>query len=260
MPAIKFHARKKFHLLQSKTRNWESNPEHLEHYRIIFVMSGEGNFILNNQMRGYSRQGIILLKPGQRLLFQEDRETEVFMIAFDSCLAENFQGKKALTPNFADTYKQAENLCTNNRLTQGRPLQSEHDGQTIAYLIQQMSFEVMQRSASYIKLIQGSVELFVTVLARNNFESKKTEEKISQQTLADAIIEYLRNELHLNKNIRIPELLLRFNISEEGANLCIMNQTGMSLRNFIFKYKADLFKSRLLKVDVLELSPYLRPR
>ncbi|TLV03851.1 AraC family ligand binding domain-containing protein [Dyadobacter luticola] len=259
MSTIQFNARKKFHLLQAKTRNWETKPEHLEHYRIIFVMSGEGNFILADQIRNYARHGIIFLKPGQRVIFQEDRETEVFMIAFDTYLAEDFQRKKAYTPDFADTYKQAENLCNAPRLIQGKALQNEHDEQMINYLISQMSFEVIQRSVSHVKLIQGSVDLFVTILARNNFASKKIDEKASQQTVADGMIEYLRQELHQNKSIRIPELLMRFNISEEAANLCIMNKTGMSLRNFIFKYKADLFKSRMLKIDVLELSPYLRP-
>jgi hypothetical protein len=258
MPAIKFHARRKFYLLQSKTRNWETCPHHLEHYRTIFIMSGEGSFILHNQMRSYFRHGMIFLKPGETILFQEDLETEVFMIAFDTSMADDFQAKKTLTPDFADTYRQIETLCNNNHLSQGQPLQNEHDGQTVSYLISQISYEVIQRPVSYVKLIQGSVELFVTILARNNVDGKKTAEKSPRQNLTDAMIQYLRNELDQNKTVRVPELLLRFNISEEAANLCMINQTGMSLRNFIIKYKSDLFKSRMLKVDVLDLSPYLQ--
>lgn len=258
MSSIKFSVRKKFHLFQSRTRVWETNPTQLDHYRIIFILSGEGQFILNGTMCSYSRNGILFLKPGQQPVFQEDKDTEIFVIAFDTYLEDDFQKKKKLSPDFADTYKLAENLCNGIRLSQGQSITNDRDSQTVNYLISQIAFEVTQRPASHVKLIRGSIEMIVTILARNNFESKKTEEKTSRQVLTEHMIEYLRNELHQNKSIRVPEFLFRFNVSEEVANLCILNQTGMSLRNFIFKYKSDLFKSRMLKVDVMELSPYLR--
>lgn len=260
MSPIQFNAHKKYHLVQCKTRIWESGRELSSHYRILFITSGEGQFSLDGRLYDYARQGIIFLRPHQHPIFQEDPDSELFMIAFDTWLAEDFQQKKAFSPDFADTYKQAEHICDSVRLTQGRPLQHERDAQTIVYLINQILFEVTQQPTSHNKLIRGSIDLIVTILARNNFESKKVEEKANRQHLAGMIIEYLRNELHANRNIRVPELLMHFSISEEVANLCVMNQTGMSLRNFIFKYKADLFKSRMLKVDVMELSTYLHPK
>jgi hypothetical protein len=257
---IQFNAHKKYHLLQSKTKVWETHNELTPHYRMIFIRSGEGKFSLEGKLYDYVKQGVILLRPGQHPIFQEDDNAEIFVIAFDTWLADDFLQKKEFSPDFADTYKQAENLCNSIRLSQGRPLQNERDAQTVVYLINQILFEVTQQPTSHNKLIRGSIDLIVIILARNNFESKKIEEKTSQQHLADGIIGYLRNQLHENKNIRIPELLMHFNISEEVANLCVLNQTGMSLRNFIFKYKADLFKSRMLKVDIMELSPYLHPK
>ena len=257
MSAIRFSSHKKFHLLQCKTRVWESWPELLSHYRIIFIMSGEGRFILDRKIETYSPKGIIFLKPDQHPVFQDDKDTEVFVIAFDTYLSDEFQEKKAFSPDFADTYKQLENLCNKLRLHQGRPLTNERECETISFLVNEISFEITQRPASHVKMVKGSIDLIVTILARNNFETKKSEERNVQQTLADSIIEHLRNQLDQNKSIRVQELLLHFNISEEVANLCVLNQTGMSLRNFIFKYKSDLFKSRLLKVDVREFSPYL---
>lgn len=260
MNTIQFNAHKKFHLLLSKTKVWETHNELTPHYRMIFIRAGEGKFSLEGKLYDYVKQGIILLKPGQHPIFQEDDDAEIFLIAFDTWLAADFLQKKEFSPDFADTYKQAENLCNSIRLTQGRPLQNERDAQTVVYLVNQILFEVTQQPTSHNKLIRGSIDLIVTILGRNNFESKTIEEKAGRQHLADGIIEYLRNELHENKNIRIPELLIRFNISEEVANLCVLNHTGMSLRNFIFKYKADLFKSRMLRVDIMELSPYLHPK
>jgi hypothetical protein len=257
MSSIKLSVRRKFHLFQSRTKVWETSPSQLDHYRIIFILSGEGQFILNGSIHSYSRNGIIFLKPGQQPVFQEDNGTEIFVISFDTYLQDDFQKKKALNPDFADTYKMAENLCNGLRISQGQSITNERDIQTVNALINQITFEVAQRPSSYVKLIRGSIEMIVTILARNNFESKKAEEKTSRQVLTDRMIEYLRNELHQNKSIRVPEFLLRFNVSEDVANICILNQTGMSLRNFIFKYKSDLFKSRMLKVDVIELSPYL---
>lgn len=259
MSTIQFNAHKKYHLVQCKTRVWESGRELSEHYRIIFIRSGEGQFSLDGKLQAYTKHGVIFLRPEQHPIFQEDPDTEIFMIAFDTWLAEDFQQKKAFSPDFADTYKQAEHICESVRLTQGQPLKHERDAQTIVYLINQILFEVTQQPTSHNKLIRGSIDLIVTVLARNNFETKKVEEDTSAQNLAGAIVDYLRNQLHDNKNVRVPELLMHFNISEDVANLCVMNRTGMSLRNFIFKYKADLFKSRMLKVDVMEISTYLRP-
>lgn len=256
MAAIKFSAHKKFHLLRTKTKNWETSQEQLLHYRLVFVLSGEGKFILKGEMHSYFPQGVIFLEPEEQPIFQEDKGTEVFVISFDTYLAEDFQKKKAFNPDFADTYKQVENVCKDVRILQGRSVQNERDARTIAYLIDQILFELAEQPASYFKLIKSSIELVVTILARNNFETKKTVQKVYEQTPAELLVEYLKNELHQNKSIRVSDLLLRFNISEEVANLYTFNQTGISLRNFIFKYKSDLFKSRLLKVNVSEFSQY----
>ncbi|WP_353721156.1 hypothetical protein [Dyadobacter sp. 676] len=257
MPVIQFNAHKKYHVLQSKTRVWETHNELTPHYRMIFIRSGEGHFSLDGKLYDYTPHGVIMLRPGQHPIFQEDGSAEIFLIAFDTWLSDDFLKKKEFSPDFADIYKQAEHLCEGVRLTQGKPLQNERDAQTITYLINQILFEITQQPTSHNKLIRGSIDLIVTILARNNFESRKIEETAGRQNLAESIIRYLREELHQNKNIRVPELLMRFNISEEVANICVLNQTGMSLRNFIFKYKADLFKSRMLKVDISELTSYL---
>ncbi|MGN7887663.1 hypothetical protein ACN9ML_30305 [Dyadobacter endophyticus] len=244
-------------MLQSKTRVWETHNDLTPHYRIIFIRNGEGHFSLDGKLYEYAEQGIILLGPGHHPIFQEDVSAEIFILAFDTWLSDDFLQKKEFSPDFADIYKQAEHLCSSVRLTQGKPVQNERDAQTISYLINQILFEVTQQPTSHNKLIRGSIDLIVTILARNNFECKKVDEKASRQNLAEAIIGYLRDELHQNKSIRVPELLMRFNISEDVANLCVLNITGMSLRNFIFKYKADLFKSRMLKVDISEITSYL---
>ncbi|MBE9464457.1 hypothetical protein ACFP1I_05280 [Dyadobacter subterraneus] len=257
MPAIKFNAHKKFHLLQSKTRIWESCNEQLEHYRIIFILSGQGKFILDGEICCYFQKGIIFLRPGQQPIFQEDKETEIFVIAFDTYLAEDFQKKKLFSPDFADTYKQAENLCNNFVLIQGRPIPNEREGKTITYMIVQILFELGQQPASHLKMIKGCIEMIVTVLARNNYRSQPAENQHKESELTESIIEYIKGELLQKKTIRIPNLLLMFNISEEVLNLYIMNRTGMSLRNFIFKFKADLFKAQMLKVDIGELVGYL---
>ncbi len=256
MPTIKFNALKKFHLLQSKTRNWESSSEQLEHYRIIFILSGQGKFILDGEICCYFPKGIIFLQPGQQPIFQENKETEIFVIAFDTYLAEDFQKKKLFSPDFADTYKQAENLCNSFVLIQGRPIPNEQDGKTITYMIVQMLFELGQQPASHLKMIKGCIEMIVTILARNNYRSQPADE-YTETELTESIIEYIKGELLQKKTIRIPNLLLMFNTSEEILNLYIMNRTGMSLRNFIFKFKADLFKAQMLKVDVGELVGYL---
>ncbi|SKB51778.1 hypothetical protein [Dyadobacter psychrophilus] len=253
MSPVKFTVRKRFHLLQCKTRRLDSGQEHLAHYRLIFVLAGEGKFILNREIHSYVSGGVIFLEPDQQPTFQEDKGTEILMIAFDTHLAHDFQQKKAYSPDFADTYKQVENLCKNIRLSQGMRVKNDRDAQTVSYLVGQISFELSQQSPSFIKLIKSSIDLIVTILVRNNFESKKADEPL-QQNLTESMIGYLKSQMQQNKSVRIGELLIKFNVSEEAANLCMLNHTGMSLRNFIFKYKADLFKSRMLKMDVSDFS------
>ncbi|MCF2489163.1 hypothetical protein [Dyadobacter sp. CY347] len=248
MSSIKFTVRKQFHLLLCKTRNWEASYEFASHYRLVFVTGGDGQFILNYEMHNYCQGGVILLKPDEMPVFQEDISTEVLVIAFNSParadVAENHMSE------FAETYKQVENIFKNLRVRQGKPVSNERDADTIRYLVEQITFELTQQQALFLKLIKGSVALIVNTLARNNFEFRKAEEPEAQLKLSEALVEHLKNELRNGKTIRVPELLMKFNISEEAANLCMLNSTGMSLRNFIFKYKTDLFKSRTLKMDV----------
>jgi len=257
MPPIQFNAHKRYHLLKSTTRLWESCGEQRKDYRLIFILSGKGKFILDGQIHAYQPKGIIFLQIEQQLLFQQDKETEIFVIAFDTYLADDFQKKKQFSPDFADTYKQAEHLCTALQLTQGQPVSNQKDSQTVSFMISQILFELGQQPASHLKMIRGCIELIVTVLARNNFKHSKIHSKPLENDLTDAIVEHLKEELLQNRTIRIPNVLLKFNISEDVANLCVLNRTGMSLRNFIFKYKADLFKARMLKRDVMEFASYL---
>ena len=254
MLPVKYSARKKFHVLQCKMHTLDVDQENLAHYRLIFILFGEGKFILNSEIYSYACEGVIFLHPGQQVKFQEDRGTEVLMIAFDTHMAENFQQKKAFSPDFADTYKLFENLCKDIRLVQGMPLNNVRDAQTISYMAKQISFELAEQPTSFAKFIKSTIDLIVTILARNNFEGTKANMQFFKPNLTESMVRYLEVQLQQNKNIRINELLVNFNISEEAANLCMLNYTGLSLRNFIFKYKADLFKSRMLKIDISELS------
>jgi len=258
MTAIRFSAHKRFHLLKTKTRVWEPGIELIEHHRIIIILSGQGKFILDGSIYTYTPNGTVVLKARQKPVFQEDKETEVFVIAFDTHLAEDFQRKKLFSPDFADIYKQAENLCNTVRLTQGKPIANKQDEKTVTFLISQLLFEIGQQPVAHLRVVKDCISMLVTVITRNNFESKKAEDSHCQDPLTESILNYLENELRSGKTVRIAHLLLMLNISEEVANLCIINRTGMSLRNFIFQYKADLFKARMLKVDVADIAPYIQ--
>ena len=257
MPPIQFNAHKRYHLLKSTTRLWESRSDQHKDYRIIFILTGKGKFILDGRIHAYQPKGVIFLKIKQQLIFQEDKETEIFVITFDTHLAEDFQKKKQFSPDFADTYKQAEHICSASQLIQGQPIPNQKDSKTISFMIDQILFELSQQPASHLKMIRSCIEMIVTVLTRNNFKHSKMQDKPLENDLTEAIIEHLKDELLQNRTIRIPGVLLKFNISEDVANLCVLNRTGMSLRNFIFKYKADLFKARMLKRDIMELASYL---
>jgi hypothetical protein len=248
MSSIKFSVRNQFHLLFCKTRNWETSFEFASYYRLVFVIAGDGRFILNHQLHSYCQGGIILLKRNEIPVFQEDMATEVLMIAFDS--PKRSSGGSRHVAEFAETYKQMENIFENLRIRQGKQVCNERDAETVRFLARQITFELAQQQASFLKLIKGSIALIVNTLTRNNFEFGKAEEPDAQQKLSDELVEHLKAELESRKTIRVAELLMKFNISEEAANLCMLNSTGMSLRNFIFKYKTDLFKSRTLKMKI----------
>ncbi|GGC15104.1 hypothetical protein GCM10011325_47410 [Dyadobacter sediminis] len=174
--------------------------------------------------------------------------TEVLVIAFDSLVCADREQKHVA--EFVETYKQVENIFRNLCVRQGKLVSNERDADTIRYLVEQITFELTQQQASFLKLIKGSISLIVNILVRNNFDFHKVEEPEGQQKLSEALVEHLKHELENRKTIRVTELLMKFNISEETANLYMLNKTGMSLRNFIFKFKTDLFKSRALKFDV----------
>jgi hypothetical protein len=252
MSGISLRINKEYSILQIKTKTWETTPADLEKYRLIFILTGNGHFVLDRNMFPYKQNGFIGLKPGERCIFQEDPETEILQISFDKPQDAASQQKKVIMSRFPETYKKAEKLCNNLLLSPGQNLRHERDDETIRFLIQQISFEMAQKATSHIKMITGSIEMILTILTRNNFPIRKTKDKESEQTLADSIVAYLCQELQQKKNIRIAELLDRFGVSEELANLCVLNKTGMSLRSFIVKSKTDLFKSRMTKMDLTQ--------
>jgi len=260
MPAVKFSAHKRFHIIKSTTRLWDTSTELIQHLRFLYILSGEGHFSLDGKIYSYCPKGIILLRVGQKPVFQQDNETAVLVIAFDTFLSEDFLKKKSFSPDFADTYKQAEHLCEMPLLTLGLPVPNKQDRVAIANLTGILLGEIQQKPAHHIKLIRSCIEMIVTLLGRNNIRYLEKEQNPHEDTLAEMIIEHLTGELLLNKPVKIPDLLIKFNSSEDVVNICIQNRTGMSLKKLILRYKTDLFKSRMLKMDIITLTPYLQHR
>jgi AraC-like DNA-binding protein len=260
MPEFKFNAHKRFHIVRSNTHAWEPSQELTQHNRFLFILSGEGILNLDGQRYAYLPQGVILLKPDQRPVLQENTLTELFVIAFDTFLAEDFQQKKSLYPDFADIYKQAEHICEEAVLEQGKQIPVQKDVAAIDNLISLMSEELMQRRDHHYKIVRNCIEMVVNILMRNNIRCHKHGQSDKEDELCNQLIQYITSEILNNRTVKISDLQIHFNVSEDVINICLLNRTGMSFKKFIRKYQLDLFKSKMLKTDLSFLAPYLQPQ
>lgn len=256
MPQFKYTANKRFYIVRSKTHIWEPSAEHIEHTRFLFILSGSGVFNLDGKRYSYMPQGVILLKPGQRPTFQENDKTELFIIAFDTRMAEDFQKKKALYPDFADIYKQAERICECAVLQQGKPIPVANDQNTIDYLISLMSHELMQRRDHHYKIVRTCIEMMVTIVNRNNILYQEENQPDQEEDFTELLLKYITDEVLENRTVKISDVQIKLGVSEDVINISLLNRTGMSFRKFIRKVKIDLFRAKMLNADLTSTTLY----
>ena len=217
--------------------------------RLIIMLEGNGKAIVDKVPYGYQKDSIFILRERQNISFQTLGKTKMFTI-ISGLSSKSPSKEKPYVTTFSTMFGQIESLVSNKSFVQGKVLERSIDRESANQIIKLITHEMQNRPDSYKEIIRNSVFTLVHMLDRNIQYVRKYIPARQFHPETDRILEYIKRQLQLNNKFDIQEVASSFNLSEECINENLIAKTGFTFKKFIVKYRTDLFKSRLLKMDV----------
>jgi AraC family L-rhamnose operon regulatory protein RhaS len=241
----------KFNLVVCDSREWEKVQSQYDFFKIAFVLEGKGTLVLKGDVYTYEKDSFFLIGPGVNHSFSSKEKTRLFVITVSLLASGKTKRKPTNISPYYDLLKQVETIFSHRNFTQGKVIENATDRKFTSQLIEQIAFEMQHRPDSYKAVIKSSVFLLVHVVTRN-IEDAGLDEKNDYKWEVDQIIQYIKEHIHDNQKLKIEVISNKFGLSPDCINENLRVLTGSSLKKYILNYKTDLFKSRLLHIDVNE--------
>lgn len=217
--------------------------------RVILILEGYGKAMLDKIPYSYQKDSIFILRAQQNISFQMFERTKMFTI-ISGLSPKSALKEKPYVTTFSTMFSQIESLVSNKSFVQGKIIERSIDRESASQIIKLITHEMQNRPASYKEIIRNSVFTLIHMLDRNIQYVRKHIPVRQFHPETDRIMEYIKRQLKLNNKFDIQEVASSFNVSEECVNESLIAKTGFTFKKFIVKYRTDLFKSRLLKMDV----------
>lgn len=217
--------------------------------RVIVILEGNGKAMLDKVPYSYQKDSIFILRERQNISFQTLGRTKMFTI-ISGLSPKSISKEKPYVTTFSTMFGQIESLVSNKSFVQGKILERSIDRESASQIIKLITHEMQNRPDSYKEIIRNSVFTLIHMLDRNIQYVRKYIPVRQFHPETDRILEYIKRQLQLNNKFDIQEVASSFNLSEECINESLIAKTGFTFKKFIVKYRTDLFKSRLLKMDV----------
>ena len=227
----------------------ESLCTYRDRLRVIVILEGSGKATINDAPYSYQKDSIFILRPHQNISLQTFGKTKIFSI-ISGLSQKSATREKPYVTTFATMFGQIESLVSNKLFVQGKIMERSIDRESANQIIKLITHEMQHRPDSYKEIIRNSVFTLIHMLDRNIQYVRKYIPVRQFHPETDRILEYIKRQLQLNHKFDIQEVASSFNISEECVNESLVARTGFTFKKFIIKYRTDLFKSRLLKMDV----------
>lgn len=234
-----------FELYVSDMECWEQRPLVYHFFEIVQILEGEGDRITNMNTFPYHKGSIFLFTPRDCRGFDIRTPTRFCSIRF----SEAFLGK-CKTPQdkerIAQWLKQLEHIFFHHNRFQELLVKQPGDCQMIKMLMENMVSEYEQRQPYREENLQHFVTLLLNILARNVADSATggNGEQLSEP-LIDRILLHIRQHIANPEQLRVEQLAVLFNLSENYVGEYFRKFTGESLQHYITHYRMKLVQQRL---------------
>lgn len=238
-----------FDIIVCDTEEWHAHAARFDFFKIIYILEGKGVVAFDDETCDYQKDSWLLLPPGASNQFEPSRKTNIFAVILDSERATSTKRLSANNSGFSKLLRQIETFFLNINFKQGKVVDNPTDRRSSRQLIEQIIHEIHNRPDYFRAIVKNSVFLLIHILARNLKETSRPKD-VDSQYKTDQIIRYIKAHINDDKKLKPDHLAAKFLLTKENINEGFLIVTGGSMKEFVLRYKRDLFRSRLLSIDV----------
>ena len=210
------------------------------HFEIIFIHRGKGLHSVSGIEYEYAGKSLFLLAPCDFHHFTIEEETEFSFLKFTNVYFTSKENKETAR-HWNDDIDQLLIRARQQHLpVLGSDREAEKADQLVRLIVQEWEETKSEANETIFHLIRALLSMLRQgIPAFTAGTSQKHSEKIS------AVISYLHQHICSARHLQLPHLAQTFGYSKHYLGIFFKEQAGVTLRDYINRYKTHLAENRL---------------
>lgn len=227
-----------------RTTEWTYPAHSHNHFEVIFIHKGKGRHLLNDMEHRYEGLAMFLLGPSDHHQFSIEEETSFTFLKFTNQYLKSGGGGYGSSDS-AGWNRCMDDLIVRSGIREGNVLKRPGEGDTAERLMTLILAEWESRRSEANPVLFFLIQAVLAVIRRNLCPSagmvpgKKFDEKIA------AVLDYIHDNIYTPEKLQVAHLADVFSYSENYLGIFFKQQAGISLREYINRYKLSLIENRL---------------
>jgi AraC-like DNA-binding protein len=216
-------------------------------FELIYIVSGEGNHVINGNKLRYYPDNLFLLSPMEPHYFEVESTTSFIFICFNNIYLKGQLLKDERNP-LGHWIQKLEYIFQSSH-DQGCVIQNTRDKALVRAVMSAIIQEYENEQNLQKELMQQLVNTLITVVARN-ISRDYTDKSAENDNLALKIINYIHLNIYDTEKLKAEHIAAHFNISLNYIGEYFKKQTAENLQQYIINYKLSLVETRLRYSDM----------
>ncbi|MCC9135100.1 AraC family transcriptional regulator [Pontibacter silvestris] len=231
-----------FNIYLFDTSKWQHPVHKHSYFEIIFIRSGRGLHVINDNTILYTAGDVFLLGPEDYHYFDIQDHTTFCYIRFTEVYIKDEVKLRA-----ADWTQAIEYLLNSPYQCNGSIVTDTKEKEHLDRLLSVLLYEYSHRGEGSCEHIMCSImKAMLGILSKNMVRQKLVErDKTKHSRLIEDIMLYISQHIYEPDALRLERLVEKFNYSASYLSIFFKKQTGEPLQQYILKYKLKMIESRL---------------
>jgi AraC family L-rhamnose operon regulatory protein RhaS len=243
-----------FHDIDITIRDIRSSvsPSHRHHYfELLYILEGAGSHTINNNQYPYSKGNLFLLTPDDTHSFEISSDTRCCIIDFTKGLFAKRHRSQMDRAEMTEFFVSMEYIFHNHQNLKGYIAMNQQESGLTNGLIAQLIMEKEQPRIYSGIITQNIVFLLLNIIARSIQENIAGELKNKgTKNIVHELTTYIQQNIYKKELLKIDSLAKHFNKTPDHLNRYFKQQTGITLKTYINRYKLRLVETRLRYSDL----------
>jgi AraC family L-rhamnose operon regulatory protein RhaS len=227
-------------------------PPHRHHYfELLYILKGTGIHTINNNHYPYDEGNLFLLTPEDTHSFKIISDTRCCIIDFTKGLFAKRNRSQTDRAEITEFFVSMEYIFHNHQNLKGHITTNPQEADLINTLIMQLIMEKEKPRIYSGIIIQNIVFLLLNIIARLIQENIAGELKnAGAKNIIHEITSYIQQNIYQKDLLKIESLAKHFHKTPDHLNRYFKQQTGLTLKTYITRYKIRLVETRLRYSDL----------